>query len=357
MWRLADQAAALAVGPNQGDGSWWSNTAGDVTTRACLFDDSISFDAMGNMVHYMDGNTWLEVWQGVAQDECGSPVAPHDGTTNAPYTYVYDSGAGTLTVNGIGAHIGLPKAVNGGQLSNPVDAPASVTYQVSFVNANNTMIADINYGTGWWRFVYERTNSVNLPDPNVTFRVDMSEYTGTIGTAVYLNGSFNNWCGDCAPMNNIGGGIWELTVPLPVGAVQYLFTVDGWTDLEAFALTDACVDPIDDGFNNRYYEVTADATLPVVCFGSCVACLTNGIDEITSDKLSVFPNPSTDQITIRSEKKVQSIEVIDLNGNVLKTIKAFDSQAVLNVSDLINGFYFIKCYTEDEILRRAFIKD
>jgi hypothetical protein len=50
-WKLSQQAGALAVGPNQGDGSWWSNSTGDLTTRACLFDDSITFDASGNMMH------------------------------------------------------------------------------------------------------------------------------------------------------------------------------------------------------------------------------------------------------------------------------------------------------------------
>ena len=53
-WKLAPQAGALGVGPNQGDGSWWSNSSGDVTTRDCLFDDSLVFDANGNFMHYMD---------------------------------------------------------------------------------------------------------------------------------------------------------------------------------------------------------------------------------------------------------------------------------------------------------------
>ena len=48
-------------------------TVGDVTTRDCLFDDSLVFDANGNFMHYMDGNTWLESWQGVASEQCGAP--------------------------------------------------------------------------------------------------------------------------------------------------------------------------------------------------------------------------------------------------------------------------------------------
>ncbi|MFM7565943.1 MAG: hypothetical protein ACKO4K_04295, partial [Flavobacteriales bacterium] len=39
-WKLAPQAGALGVGPALGNTSWWSNSVGDLTTRACLFDDS-----------------------------------------------------------------------------------------------------------------------------------------------------------------------------------------------------------------------------------------------------------------------------------------------------------------------------
>ena len=121
-WKLSQQAGALAVGPNQGDGSWWSNSTGDLTTRACLFDDSITFDASGNMMHYMDGSTWLEPWQGVASEQCGTPVAPHDGSGTFTYTYANNQ----LTVNGTGAHIGLPKAINGNEISDPANAAQSI---------------------------------------------------------------------------------------------------------------------------------------------------------------------------------------------------------------------------------------
>ena len=111
-WKLSPNAGALGVGPNQGDIGWWSNSAGDVTARACLFDDSISFDANGNFIHYMDGSTWVENWQDNGGDRCATPVSPHAGGS---FTYTY---TGTqLTVTGSGAHIGLPKVTNQGELS------------------------------------------------------------------------------------------------------------------------------------------------------------------------------------------------------------------------------------------------
>jgi len=272
-WKLAPQAAALGVGPSgPGDMSWWANGAGDVTTRACFFDDSIKFEANGTMTHYMDGSTWLETWQGVAAEGCGAPVAPHVG---GAATYAYDAAAGTLTVNGLGAHIGLAKVNNAGEISNGAPVASTITYQVSFSNGGNTMTADINYGTGWWRFVYERTTPIAVQDYDVAFRVDMSQYTGSLTGGVFVNGTFNGWCGTCNPMTDMGNGSWEVTLPLPPGAIEYKFTIDGWNAQEEFVGGESCT-VTNGGFTNRAHTVAGDITLPNVCFASCDAC-TNDI--------------------------------------------------------------------------------
>ena len=272
-WKLAPQAAALGVGPSgPGDMSWWANGAGDVTTRACFFDDSIKFEANGTMTHYMDGSTWLETWQGVAAEGCGAPVAPHVG---GAATYAYDATAGTLTVNGLGAHIGLAKVNNAGEISNGAPVASTITYQVSFSNGGNTMTADINYGTGWWRFIYERTTPIAVQDYDVAFRVDMSQYTGSLTGGVFVNGTFNGWCGTCNPMTDMGNGSWEVTLPLPPGAIEYKFTIDGWNAQEEFVGGESCT-VTNGGFTNRAHTVAGDITLPNVCFASCDAC-TNDI--------------------------------------------------------------------------------
>ena len=109
------------------------------------------------------------------------------------------------------------------------------------------------------------------PPANVTFRVDMSQYTGAY-TTVNLNGSFNAWCGACAEMlDTDGDGIYELTVSIPQGTVEYKFTVDGWTAQEEFAGGESCTSTID-GFTNRTLDVTGDVVLDAVCWNSCEAC-------------------------------------------------------------------------------------
>ena len=152
-WKLAPQAGAFFVGPNQNDASWWSNSSEDVTTRACLFDDQYVFNADGTFENVLGSDTWLETWQ-ASTEECGTPVYPHDGSVAA--TYTYDAAAGTITLNGIGAYLGLAKVTNTTQLENPADAPESITYLAELSTDGNTLEIDINYGDGWWSYTLIR---------------------------------------------------------------------------------------------------------------------------------------------------------------------------------------------------------
>ena len=273
-WKLAQQAAALAVGPNQGDGSWWSNSANDLTVRDCFFDDSITFDANGNMMHYMDGSTWVEAWQGVASEQCGTPVAPHDGS--GTYTYTFSNNQ--LTVNGLGAHIGLPKAINGGELTDPANAVSSITYEISF-GANGEMVADIQSaggGSGWWRFIYQKTNVAPPPPPttyNVTLKVDASNIV--VGASGLFAGG--GVLGDAQAVQLTdpdGDNIYEGVGSFPASGGNYVFLngpADGgdWgakEDLNGLPCADAS------NWNDRLMPpLTSDTT---VCFeyGTCTPC-------------------------------------------------------------------------------------
>ena len=152
-WKLSPEAGALKVGPGVDDGSWWANSLEDVTTRACYFDDEYMFNADGSFNNVLQDTTWLETWQGVTAEGCGTPVAPHDGSNAA--TYAYDAGAGTVTLTGVGAYLGLPKVYNGGEITaaNADTSIASITYDIAFSGADNdTMTVSINFGPGYWTY-------------------------------------------------------------------------------------------------------------------------------------------------------------------------------------------------------------
>ena len=157
-WRVAAEAVSLAVGPNQGSSEWWSIDDAGVSARACYFDDTYVFGADGSFSNVLGAETWLEGWQGVS-DGCGAPIAPHDGTS--PATYSYDEGAGTLTISGLGAYIGLPKVHNGGEDGAP--ANNTITYLIDLVDAS-TAIIDIEAGSGvWWRYKLVKDASPTSP--------------------------------------------------------------------------------------------------------------------------------------------------------------------------------------------------
>ena len=64
---------------------------------------------------------------------------------------------------------------------------------------------------------------------NVTFQVDMSNVDPTTFTTPEVNGTFNNWCGSCAPMSDADGdNVWDITINLPNGPAEFKFSADNW---------------------------------------------------------------------------------------------------------------------------------
>ncbi len=60
-----------------------------------------------------------------------------------------------------------------------------------------------------------------------------------------------------------------------------------------------------------------------------------------TNKVNVFPNPFTDQITISSEAELQKTELIQANGQVVKSIPVSGKEITFETSQLINGIYFL----------------
>jgi len=134
----------------------------------------------------------------------------------------------------------------------------------------------------------------------VTFKVNMSDYTGTF-SGVFVNGDFNGWCGGCNPMTNQGGGVWSVTLPLTSDSIEYKFSVDGWTDQEGLNAALPCT-KTSFGFTNRFAELQGDTTLTQVCWNSCSDCV--GI-------------PTTANVTFRVDMRGYpgTWTTVNLNGN------------------------------------------
>ncbi|MAR98790.1 MAG: hypothetical protein CMP80_06645, partial [Formosa sp.] len=86
-WLIDPAAGALAVGPSQGSGQYYATNENTATERACLYDDVYTFGDDGSFTNTLQDQTWIESWQSGVDDACGTPVAPHDGSNAATYTY------------------------------------------------------------------------------------------------------------------------------------------------------------------------------------------------------------------------------------------------------------------------------
>ena len=145
--------ASWGVGPAEFANDYFNDaTPGVRDGRACFFDDEYVFGADGSFMNVQQDETWVESWQ-AGVDACGTPVAPHDGSN--PATFAYDEANNSLTLTGVGAYIGLPKAINGAEIDDPALAPESITYN-AYLNDDGTLNVTINVGVNWWNFILEK---------------------------------------------------------------------------------------------------------------------------------------------------------------------------------------------------------
>jgi hypothetical protein len=190
---------------------------------------------------------------------------------------------------------------------------------------------------------------------DITFKVNMNDYTGAAFTAVTLNGTFNNWCGSCNPMTDANAdGIWEVTLPISGTSIEYKFTLDGWATSEQFAGGESCTVTAN-GFTNRYLAITGDMVLPVACYASCVDCV-NGINENTAASFTLYPNPANESITVKADKIAEAISITNVVGETVMTITPSEFEQVIYISTLKTGVYFLNSTLNGKTETISFVK-
>jgi 1,4-alpha-glucan branching enzyme len=66
-------------------------------------------------------------------------------------------------------------------------------------------------------------------------------------------------------------GVYEITVEVPSGEIEYKYTIDGWAVQETFEAGTSCTKTTAE-FTNRVASVESEITLPTVCFNACTTC-------------------------------------------------------------------------------------
>ncbi len=100
--------------------------------------------------------------------------------------------------------------------------------------------------------------------------------------------------------------------------------------------------------NPRTITVTADMTYTAT-FADGV-----GIDEVSLDEVSLYPNPATSTVTVRANG-MEQVSIIDLNGRTVMTQRVNTETATFDLSALAKGTYFVRIVGEQAAAVRKLV--
>jgi hypothetical protein len=172
-WQIIDSTGGFAVGPNPGDGSWWTAGQGDMDGRPCATNDQFTFvfPSVANGLTYQfiydnQGDFFDNGYLGQSTNSC-EPTSNYtvDQAPFGPGTFTYSVSEGTgannlgqIKVIGLGAHFGMEGVDNTGtgDHHNPV---SSITYDIVSMKHTPTgdeLVVTIQYQPGgWWTFTFK----------------------------------------------------------------------------------------------------------------------------------------------------------------------------------------------------------
>ncbi|MEL6720882.1 MAG: T9SS type A sorting domain-containing protein, partial [Bacteroidota bacterium] len=72
----------------------------------------------------------------------------------------------------------------------------------------------------------------------------------------------------------------------------------------------------------------------------------------------VYPSPTNDWLNVQSNQSIDQIQVLDITGKVVRmeAINLGNSRIRLNVSNLVQGHYFVRIQANDDVRTLRFVK-
>ncbi len=155
VWTLDDGEGALFVGPNAGE-TWWQSAEDESLARPCAWNDEWIFFEDGTMIYDTKGDLWAEDYMGFAFEcvndgDLAESFAPWASGEHS-FELADNEGVLQISLRGLGAFVGLPKVVNGAEVTTPVDGITYDIVEITNDGSKDVMILEINFGPGVWRF-------------------------------------------------------------------------------------------------------------------------------------------------------------------------------------------------------------
>lgn len=194
-WKLFREGTSMSLGPDASNpAGWWEGLTND-GSRPCLYNQEFTFYLDGTYEFNDNGSFWGEY--GVFNDTenyevCFDATAANminkDGADvsawlSGTHSFTYEPSAGTVTLNGDGAWIGIPKLGTDGETVVPV---STVTFNVEITEETgyDLMTVTFDWGeAGFWMIKYVNYSDPSLEPDVVTeaapFGEDLADVTPT----------------------------------------------------------------------------------------------------------------------------------------------------------------------------------
>lgn len=184
------------------------------------------------------------------------------------------------------------------EFDGPLDQARWEAREFAGFGGNHCTFVSNNVSTISGQLQLEMTEPLTATFSQVHFSVDASSLNLAPTDVVNLNGSFNNWCGNCNPMTDSDGdGIWELTLTLAAGEHEYLYTTNGWSgEVGGPAQGSSCDFKPCDEYTNYGLVVpygSSGIQAETYCWASCDSCTDSDGDGVadTTDNCPDDANP------------------------------------------------------------------
>lgn len=198
----------------------------------------------------------------------------------------------------------------------------------AFSNTSATAAAD-----AW---MYSRSVTVDAGET-----VNFGFFVGYLSAAIGQTASFDLTVGTGSEDQTV---IQSFTVNSAT-AVSYAGRTASWTATEAGTYVFA--------FHNNSGSVGAGSIL----LDSFVATTELGAEDFLATQLSIYPNPATDVINVANAQNINDINIVDLNGRIVKSAKFNGaSEAQVNISDLSAGMYLMNVSSDQGTTTKKIVK-
>lgn len=116
------------------------------------------------------------------------------------------------------------------------------------------------------------------------------------------------------------------------------------------------------GLDTSYFALNNLSLLVITHQGSPVfyhvyvtPCLTVGVDDVNNITLNLYPNPTHDKLFINSDIKIESLDIINLSGQIVYQTSLNQSSTQIDVSHLPGGAYMVKLNNDRGIISRRLV--